>query len=314
MTEAEYKAARARLLAREEPPNQLIEECRRIVRLAVRTSSLPPHYSPYGVWSDEAIDEVFAEWVEARLIGRGQLLALTQRAPVLRVFRRMAETSVRQHLIDRLKRSQSANLFERVTRRLAEDEQFESIGSGRNAVWRLRDEPADLFTGDDRALLAAAWSLGDFHVIRYQPDARKLSPLLDTEELERFLVEILKLGAMSASTLIRALRLRFAIDEQDAPEEPLDPEAASHQSQPESEVEIAGLVTATLAELTQRQAEILMGLDQGLSGTDLAERLGCSTGTISYERRHIEDVLVRLGADAPAVLKLVLDALFGENR
>jgi hypothetical protein len=313
VTEARYRAAREKVLAREDPPSELIEECRNIVRLLIRTSSLPPHYSPYGVWSDEAIEEVFADWVEMRLVGRGQLLALIQRAPVLPVFRRMAETSVRQHLIDSLKRSQSANLFERLTRRLAEDERFESVGAGAGALWHLRDGPVEAYTGEDRSLLAVAWSLGDFHVIRYQPDARKLSPLLDADELDRFLVGMLGVGAMNVSTLMRVLRMRFAIDD-DAPHEVLDPEAKGHQDDPESVVDVADLVTATLAELTRRQAEILVGLDQGLSGSDLAGRLGCSAGTISHERRSIEDVLIRLGTDAPAVLKLVLDALFGEDR
>lgn len=313
MTEAQYRAARAKILAREDPPEELIEECRSLVRLLVRTASFPPHYSPYGVWSDEAIEEIFADWVEARLIGRGQLLAIVQRAPMIRVFRRMAETSVRQHLIDSLKRSQSANLFERLTGLLAGEERFQSSGTGSNALWHLRDGPADPFRGGDRDLLAAAWSLGDFRVIRYQADARKLSPLLDAEELDRFLSGILGFGAMSASTVMRALRMRFAIDEEDAPDEALDPEASSNRDRPEFEVEVDDLVIATLADLTQRQAEILLGMEQGLSGSELAEKLGCSTGTVSHERRRIEDVLARLGTDAAPVLKRVLDALFREN-
>jgi regulatory LuxR family protein len=313
VNEDQYTAARARVLSRKDPPQELLEECRSLVRLLIRTSSLPPLYSPYGVWSDEAIEEVFADWVETRLVRRGQLLALVQRAPALRIFRRMAETSVRQHLVDSLRRSQSANLFERVTRLLVDDERFESAGTGATALWRLRDEPAEAYAGDDRGLLAMAWSLGNFHVIRYELDARKLSPLLDAEELDRFLVGILKIRAMDISTLMRALRMRFAIDEEDAPQEALDFETPGHQVGPEAEVEVADLVTATLAELTQRQAEILMGLDQGESGSELAARLGCSTGTVSHERRHIEDVLTRLGTDAPAVLKQVLNALFGES-
>lgn len=309
MTEAEYQAARASVLAREAPPAALIDECRRIVSLLVRTAGLPAHYSPYGVWSDEAIEEVLADWIEVRLISRGQLLALMQRAPGLRVFRRMAETSVRQHLIDSLKRSQSSNLFDRVSRRLEDDARFEPMGS---TYWQLRDEPAEPFVGDDRDLLAAAWSLGEFTVIRYEPDARKLSPLLDGDELGRFLSGMLKQGAMSIAMVMQALRMRFAIDDQ-APEATIDPELGGGDQGPEHEVLLADLVTATLAELTSRQSAVLVGLDQGLSGSELAGQLGCSTGTISYERRQIEGTLARLGTDAPAVLKLVLDALFKDN-
>jgi DNA-binding NarL/FixJ family response regulator len=107
--------------------------------------------------------------------------------------------------------------------------------------------------------------------------------------------------------------MRFAIDEEDAPDEALDPEASSNRNRPDFEVEVDDLVIATLAELTQRQAEILIGIEQGLSGNELAEKLGCSTGTVSHERRKIEDVLARLGTDAAPVLKRMLDALFQEN-
>jgi len=312
MTEADYQAARTRVLARKDPPTELLEECRRIVGLLIRTSGLPPHYSPYGVWSEEAIEEVLADWIEARLMSRGQLLAIMQRAPVLPVFRRMAETSIRQHLIDSLKRSQAANLHARVTRRLSEDERFKGLGTGGAALWMLRDGSAEPFAGNDRDLVAVAWSLGEFHVIRYEPDAGKLSPLLEAEELDHFLVGMLGVGAMSVATIMRALRMRFAVEDH-APEEELDHEQEGSRREPESEVVIAELVTATLAELTQRQAEVLVGVDEGLSGSDLAQQLGCSTGTISHERRQIEDILARLGTDAPAVLKLVLDALFKDN-
>jgi hypothetical protein len=309
MTEIEYQAVRASVLRREDPPAELIDECRRVVSLLIRTAGLPAHYSPYGVWSDEAIEEVLADWIEVRLVSRGQLLAIMQRAPGLRVFRRMAETSVRQHLIDSLKRSQSSNLFDRVSRCLENDVRFEQTGS---AHWQLCDEPAEPFVGDDRDLLAAAWSLGEFTVIRYEPEARKLSPLLDGDELDRFLTGMLKQGAMSAATIMQALRMRFAIEDQ-APEAAIDPELGGGDQEPEYEALLADLVTATLAELTSRQAAVLVGLDQKLSGSELAGQLGCSAGTISYERRQIEDILARLGADAPAVLKRVLDALFKDN-
>jgi DNA-binding CsgD family transcriptional regulator len=311
VTDGRYSAIRAGVLAREEPPAELLEECRRIVTLLVRTSGLPPHYSPYGVWSPEAIEEVLASWIAERLIGRGQLLAIMQRAPALPVFRRMAETSVRQHLIDSLKRSQATNLYERLARLLAEDGRFEALGAG-PPIWHLRGGREEPFAGGDRELLALAWSLGSFHVIRYQADALKLSPLLDGEELERFAVGMLEAGAMSAATLVRALRMRFAIEDPEIEEE-LDADLAGGYQQPEGEAIRAELVRATLAELSARQARVLVGISEERSGAELAERLGCSTGTISYERRQIEDILARLGSDAPAVLKLVLDELFIDN-
>lgn len=312
MTENEFSRARSAVLAREEPPLALLEECRRIVSLMVRTSGLPTHYSPYGVWSPEAIDEVLAGWAERRLIGRGQLLAIMQRAPALPVFRRMAETSVRQYLIDSRKRSQTANLYDRVRELLAEDERFTEEGSGSGAVWRLASAASEPFTGADHALGALAWSLGDFKVIRYDPQAKKLSPLLERDELLRFLSGMLGRGAMSVSTLMRALHLRFAIDDS-LPDAELDPGVAAGGEGPEAEAMFDELATSTLSELSNRQAQVLIGIDRGETTGEIAERLGCSTGTVSHERRALEATLSRLGADVGPVLKLVLDALFLED-
>jgi hypothetical protein len=49
--EADYAAARAAVLAGEDPPPALLEDCRRSVGLLIHSSGLPAHYSPDGVWS-----------------------------------------------------------------------------------------------------------------------------------------------------------------------------------------------------------------------------------------------------------------------
>ena len=166
---------------------------------------------------------------------------------------------------------------------------------------------------DDRQLLAHAWSLGDFCVIRYDADARKLSPLLETADLERFINGLLEAGAMTAGTITRALQLRFAIEDP-LPSTELDVDLHARAGiDPLQELVVAELVTATLAELTARQAKVLLGIESGVPGRELALRLGCSTGTISHERSQIAGILARLGAHAPNVLKLVLDALLIEN-
>lgn len=312
MNEAEYLVARAAVLAGDDPPAALLDDCRSRVELLIYNAGLPQQYSPYGHWSPEAIDEVYADWVAVRLVGRGQLRAMLQRAPALPIFRRMAETSVRQHLIDGLKRSQAKNLYERITRLLAGG-RFSGSGSGTGRLWRLADGPAAPFDGDDRRLLGVAWALGEFKVIRYDLAARRLSPLLEAPELERFVTGMLRAGAMTAGTILQAMRLRFGFEEDELPGELDDAlQAAGHRSPEEAPV-IAELVTWTLAELSERQAKVLMGLAREVSGRELAVQLGCSTGTISHERSRIADILARLGADTPEVLKHVLDALFQDD-
>jgi len=311
MTEVEYVAARAAILAGDEPPASLLEDCRRRVVLLIRHAALPAHYSPYGVWSEEATEEVYADWVAVRLVERGQLRAMLQRAPALRVFRRMVETSVRQHLIDGLKRSQATNLYERVVE-LLEGGQFTSSGTGPGRLWRLVHGSAEPFGGDDRRLLAIAWSLGEFRVIRYDLTARKLSPLLGSEELLRFVVGMLEAGGMTAATIVHALRLRFGLEEDQPLGELEEALHATNAPDPQEAPVIAELVTATLAELTERQAKVLMATDD-VPVRELAIQLGCSTGTISHERGRIADILGRLGADAPGVLNQVLETLFQQN-
>jgi hypothetical protein len=312
MTSERYIKAREATLAGAEPPSELLAECRRVAGLMIRTAGLPAHYSPLGVWSEEATEEAFADFTAERLIGRGQLLAMLQRAPVLPVFRRMLETALRQHLIDRLKRSQSANLYSRIAQLLQEHDSYAATGSGSGRLWQLTTGPTDPFTGDDRALGSLAFSLGEFTVIRYQPDARKLSPLLDSDELIRFLDGLLAGGAMTLATIMRALKLRFSLDDPSAAGE-LDPEAHAASglgADPQQILLRREAATAALAELSDRQAEVLIGIERKETTRDLALRLHCSTGTISHERAQLAQALARTGAEDPEVLKEILDALF----
>lgn len=304
MTQDEYTRLRSAVIAGGDPPGELIDECRRISKVLVKTAGLPVLYSPYGHWEEEAIDEVFADWVAVRLIERGQLLAMLQRAPLLRVFRRMAETSLRQHLIDRLPPSHASNLFARVKKHL-EDGEFSVEGNH----WSLSNGPFEPFEGGDTERLSLAWGLGHFDVIRYDAEARKLSPILSSQDLERFVHGMLTAGAMTTGDIVRAVCDRFGVSESETAE--LDESVtASIDLDPARAPEISELVTATLAELTERQARVLVGKAEERTGRQLAEELGCSTGTVSNELTLIAQTTARLGTDAPEVLKEVVDALF----
>ncbi len=314
MAESDYQDARRVVLEGGDPSRELMEECRRSVRMMVRTRGLPAHYSLVGTWSEEAIEEAFADWTAVRLVERGQLKAILQRSPALKVFGRACETSVRQHLIDRLKRSQSANLYGRVRELLEGGAGFDSTGSGSGAVWRLKDGPEERVSQEEHALLGVAWGLGDFEVIRYDAEAKKLAPLLGGGELERFVRGMLGGGAMTVGTIVRAMAMRFGIDTQAAPEALDEGTAAQAGIDPERAAVTDDLVAATLAELTERQRRVLLGRSGNVPVRELAKELGCSTGTVSHELRMIEAVLARLGTDAPEVLNKVLDALLRDER
>ena len=210
----------------------------------------------------------------------------------------------------RLQRSQSANLYARVNQMLADSGRYESSGSGTGRLWRLSAGTATPFAGDDRALASLAWSLGEFKIIRYKPDAKKLSPLLDSEELTRLLDGLLAASAMDIATICRAL-LRFALEDP-AETEPLEPDIHAERvgADPQQVILQREVATAALAELTERQLQVPIGAERGESTRELALRLGCSTGTVSHERGQIGVALARVGGDDPAVLKEILDALF----
>ena len=314
MNEAEYVSARRQVLVGGDPSAELMEACRRVVEVLARQCGLPLHYSPYGVWSDEAVAEVFADWTATRLVERGQLRALLERAPTLKLFRSSAETSARQHLIDRLHRSQALNLYRRLAAMLEGDDDFVSIGAGSGRLWAgVGGFSQDPFEGDDRSLLAAAWSLGKFETIRYDAEARKLSPVLPAEELKRFVAGLLGVGVMTAATIMDAIRMRFGIDVPEHPQELKAEDEPGTTDDVDTKLVLPDLITATIAELTERQAKVLVGMEDGKTVRDLADELGCAIGTISHERTQIGAILARLGADAPKVLNGVLEALLGGN-
>ena len=97
---------------------ELVEELRAVVSRLVRLRLLPPTYAPYGRWDDEAVDEVFQSWYERRLLGRGHLQLLLDRAAGAGAFRRLSEQSLRQHLLNERDRSQAQNLYWRLVRLL----------------------------------------------------------------------------------------------------------------------------------------------------------------------------------------------------
>jgi len=95
----------------------------------------------------------------------------------------------------------------------------------------------------------------------------------------------------------------------------LDAEAtlADEQARPEVELVRQELADGVLAQLTDRQLQVLLGLHQERSVRNLAGQLNCSVGTISSETNAIRKALSPLGSDAGSVLNEVLDRAFRTN-
>jgi hypothetical protein len=300
----------------------LVDELRSVVALLVHLRALPPSYAPYGQWDDEAVEEVFADWYEKRLLGRGHLQLLLDRARTIGGFRRLAEKSLRQHLLNQRARSQAQNLYWRVAELLDDDDDFELARDAARAQdrwWRVKGAVVGEWGGDDRTLVAHAWALGDFEIVRYRADAKKLSPLLDANELKRFVAGLFErtMAALTPTLIMRGLEHRFdlgSVSEEALTEAATPAERASDFA---TEVALADTARAVIAELTSRQIEVLRRSDRETDET-MAQALGCSVGTIYNEQRRVAGVISRMSEadERETLLKIVSDLLYsvGEGR
>ena len=322
MTDARLRELR-RLLRVGRLEQDLVDELRAVVTRLVRLRLLPPSYAPYGQWNDEAIDEVFQSWYERRLLGRGHLQLLLDRAASAGAFRRLAEQSLRQHLLNERDRSQAQNLYARLVHLLEDDDDFKLVRTAerrQDRWWGLRTDVRE-WGGDDRSLVAEAWALGDFTVLRYRADAKKLSPLFDAAELKRFVVGLLERtqAALTPTLLMRALERRFDLGVVDV--EPIGEgaEAVPGGSDVAAEVALRDTARAVLAELSSRQVEVLRRTSADESVEAIAAALDCSVGTVVNERRRVGALIARMSEndqERETLLNFIADLLYreGESR
>jgi hypothetical protein len=317
VTNERYEEIRQAFLARGEFDPELLRLLRRAVSRLVRFGGLPPVYSPTGYWDDEAERDVLGDWIAARLLGSGQLAALLQQAATPGSFLRLGELYLRRHLINRLTRSQATNLHGRVRDMVAGDGDFEpAVAEGH---WQLADQSAEPWQGTDKELLGAAWRLGHFEVVRFREDAKKLSHVLEADDLRRFVAGLLQQTgcALTPAHVVRALVLRF--DLEPAGFEPLEDheEVLTTRVDIVDEISAAQAARAVVAELTQRQVAILRCQLRGLNVRETAAEVGVATGTVSAEQKVSAEILSRLndeeGASCGALMNALGDLLFIEH-
>ena len=298
MTNDEYREIRRRYREAAQLDPRMAVELRQIASRLVRYGGLPTAYAPYGVRNEEAEEEVFQSWYAGRLVKDGQLQALLDRGATVESFRRLGERSLRQHVLNQRERSQVQNLYARTARLLREDNDFtEFIPAARpqDTWWGLSvwTQPRQ-WSGRDDDLYAAAWSIGGFAIIRYKAEAKKLGAVLAPDELKRCVAVLL--GAVHLDSL----------DDQ-----PL--EVAAVESDP---AELEQTALAIIGEMTQRQAEVLLGTAADETQEAMAARLQCSVGTINNEQRRVAGLVDRHAADAEkrgVLLRKVVDLLHEEG-
>lgn len=321
MTEQQLITLRRQLRGGEQPPDWVVAELRRVADALVRYGRLPASMSPYGSWDEEATEELMQGWMEGKLL-RGDLRALADRARTPVAFRRLAERSLRHWLLNQRERSQAQNLFGRMARLLEQDQTTFKVTQAaerkQDTWWTLANKPeAEPFAGPDRELLSAAWSLGEFVLVRFSSEQTKLSPLLSGPDLRRFVVGMLDATgrALTLNLLQRALRDRFDLGDVQLG----DLEAAGELASPEGVAEDAVLreaAGAVIGELDARQTAVLLGLQSEQTSAALAAELNCSPATITNDKAAIAKLVARYSendSERDQLLKKVADVLYEEG-
>lgn len=322
MTDAQLCQLR-RDVRRGELSEDLLTELRGVVRRLVRLRLLPPSFAPYGRWDDEAAAEIFNAWYTDRLLGRGHLQALLDRAQTVGAFHRLCERSLRQHLLNTQDRSEARNLFARLMALLDDDPSFVKV---RNAArpqnrWYFLatgDDAPREFAGEDSVLVAHGWAIGDLTVIRYRAAARKLSPVLDAGELKRFTAALLtRVGcALTPALIMRALSGRLNLGEVRV-EQLEEPEPVGAPTDPivpaDEQLAVRETALALLGELSARQALILQRTAEEETVVQIAAVAGCSVGTVVNEQRRIGQLVSRMSendVERDQLLNILVDLLY----
>jgi hypothetical protein len=325
MTDARLRQLR-RSARRGELPEDLVSELRTVVGRLVRLRLLPPSFSPYGRWDEEAAAEIFNAWYADRLLGRGHLQLLLDRANSVGAFHRLCERSLRQHLLNSQDRSQAQNLFRRLTAMLDDDAAFTLTRDAARPQDRwyyvaITGARPPEFSGEDSLLIAHGWAIGDLTIIRYRAAARKLSPVLDTDELRRFISGLLtRIGyALTPGLIMRVLAARLnlgdtrieQLGESGAMSTPADTLPLADE-----QLAVRETAVAVLAELTPRQVLVLRRSADEETVVQIAAAVGCSAGTVVNEQRRIGELVARMSendSERDQLLNILADLVYSNT-
>jgi hypothetical protein len=188
----------------------------RIVR-ATAVTYPPVEYSDAGVWNREAFEDALHDWVEIRLLTRGDLTVMLASAASVTALRAALTRSFGQFLINRRRRTAASNLYKRTLAKLRTDERFLAVSSSARAhevLWTLAatpvSEPSSLPL-EELIALAFKRSDAELGVVRYGPHSLKSSPILREPQLADFLLHLLEgaQGALSMAAIAEVMRYRF---------------------------------------------------------------------------------------------------------
>lgn len=315
LSDSEFDKARE-ALDRGEITRALYAFVARLVHVVAATRTLPPSLSTTGRWDAEGVEETVAGWWEERLL-TGTLRSAFDRCASPRILSRFLETSLRNWLIDRMRRSREPRLLARTGALLAGDpETFKSFssGSGLDVQWGLAawDAPTP-FLGSVDELLRHVYALGDFELLRVSDQSERAEPVISNQDLHRLIQGLLRATGKLLNLRQFDAVLRGRFPEAFAGSQPVAelPEAVSGEPAPLDEVASLPVARQLLARLSRRQVSMLVGRYlRSATLEQLAEEHECSRGTADNELRRAH-AIIRQGLssddDRSHVLKKLLE-------
>jgi hypothetical protein len=264
-------------------------------------------YLESGSWSDEALSDALHDWVEVRLLRRGDLSAMLLSAASERSFRAALTTSFGQFLVNRRRRTSATNLFKRTANLLVSSKEF-ILRTGRppasSTTWTLATDPADAASNMSLSgLVSLAWGMSDadLEVIRYGPYSLKSSPILRQPSLLRFLTHLLSgaEGTVSLAQIAEVMRLRFNLAEPGLSQ--LDERLAAPDAPVASRIEIEEIAGSVRARLGQPAADAILAFSKadgnfrkagevlGLSPRSVQESVSVAMSMIAEYAESLEE-------------------------
>ncbi|MFD4640759.1 hypothetical protein ACFWN2_25820 [Lentzea sp. NPDC058436] len=179
---------------------------------------------------------------------------------------------------------------------------------------RLADGPSDPFGGDEVMLVRAAMKV-DVTRRRWKPDAKREGPLADRADMVALVRAVLVAaeGSITFAMIARVVARRFDLDvlPVTVPLDGLDPPAASDFAR----IEIADQVEAVMAQLTERDKDVLPFLDE--SSRKAAPHIGLRHSAVALAQAKLKSLLAVVlppGDEGVAVLRALTERVESARR
>ena len=319
LTQTEFAEAASAVKAGEVTP-ALYAFIGRLVSAHLRSGVVSPTLSGSGSWSDEAVADAAHDWFSEKLL-TGALLLAFDRTATPQALARYLERALRNWLRDKARTRSWPRILLRSRQILEQDNgRFTPADDETNWMerrWGLTGWMGPQTIEDEQAVIRAVYGAPDLDVIR--ESGERAAPILSTPDLERLLEHVLETvgGTITLAQLDRAFRHRFSWAFEAGTAE-LD-EAAKEKTPPDkvsSEPLAREAALSILADLTERQLDMLRERAEGATLEQLGEIHGCSRGTADNElKRAAETIRRHLANDEiqERALEILLTLSFSER-